>query len=288
MLTARRRPPSNRYVTEKGSRAGAIPRPFCAMNAEQYHAFTEQLTANLRADGRVVGLVALGSMARQSHHPDEWSDHDFFVVTEPGQQPAFRTDLRWLPNHEQIAVAFAETAHGLKIMYDDGHLLEFAVFDLTEVSMGRANDYLILHDRGGLTAAMSAIQSRERHFRDADYYAGMFLTHIWVGLGRYLRGEKFSGRVFVHHYAADDILNLFALLIPTPTPEILDNLDPLRRFEVAYPEIGADLNAALDRPFLAALPALVDVFEKHLSGRMAGYPARGVAALRGVFDRVLG
>lgn len=257
------------------------------MNAEQYIAFTGKLTDLLRQDPRVTGLVALGSMARQSHHPDEWSDHDFFVVVESGQQAAFRADLSWLPDSDKIALSFVETAHGLKVMYDDGHLLEFAVFDVSEISLGRANDYLIVFDRGGVAEAMRHIQERQRHFRDESYYAGMFLAHLWVGLGRYVRGEKFSGRVFIHHYAVDDLLNLFALILPEPTSATLDNLDPLRRFEQAFPALGAELNAALERPFLEALPALLAVFEGHLSGR-EHYPVRGVAALRGVFQRVIG
>jgi hypothetical protein len=49
------------------------------MQTDTYHAFTDQLTANLQNDDRVQGLVLLGSTANQSHPPDQWSDHDFFV-----------------------------------------------------------------------------------------------------------------------------------------------------------------------------------------------------------------
>ncbi len=71
------------------------------MDLKQYRTFTATLTETLAVDGRVVGLIALGSMAEQDYPPDRWSDHDFFVITEPGAQEAFRADLSWLPDHQR-------------------------------------------------------------------------------------------------------------------------------------------------------------------------------------------
>lgn len=67
------------------------------MDVADYRAFTQALAGGLKADARVVGLVAVGSMAERDYAPDEWSDHDFFVLTRPGEQEAFRSDLSWLP-----------------------------------------------------------------------------------------------------------------------------------------------------------------------------------------------
>src|SRR3954454_9873686 len=100
------------------------------MQADEYRAFTRDLAERLRADERAIGLVAVGSMADRDYAPDEWSDHDFFVVAVQGQQEALRSDLSWLPRRERVALSFRETEHGVTIVYDDGHLLEFAVFDL--------------------------------------------------------------------------------------------------------------------------------------------------------------
>ena len=63
------------------------------MQLDDYRLYTAALTQSLADDPRVLGLIALGSMAEQDYLPDQWSDHDFFVVTIPGQQEAFRTDL---------------------------------------------------------------------------------------------------------------------------------------------------------------------------------------------------
>src|SRR5690606_13079567 len=109
------------------------------------------------ADDRVQGLVLLGSTANQSHPPDQWSDHDFFVITTSGDQEHFRTSFGWLPDCEAIVLTVRETAHGLKVLYDSGHLLEYAVFDLDEIAQAKANEYLVAFDRNGVTDAMEDI-----------------------------------------------------------------------------------------------------------------------------------
>lgn len=109
------------------------------MTPEAYSAFTEKLKESLSNDDRVLGLIAVGSMARVDYEPDQWSDHDFFVITRPGQQEFFRSNYSWLPPHRKIVFTFRETAHGVKVLYEDGHLLEFAVFDLEELYLARVN-----------------------------------------------------------------------------------------------------------------------------------------------------
>ncbi|MCC7207592.1 MAG: hypothetical protein IT323_09805, partial [Anaerolineae bacterium] len=113
------------------------------MQTVDYWAFIDALRTRLEADPRVVGLVLLGSTADKSHAPDEYSDHDFFVITTPGAQEHFRTHLDWLPDPDSIVLAVRETAHGLKILYTSGHILEFAVFDLAEIGAATVNDFAI-------------------------------------------------------------------------------------------------------------------------------------------------
>ena len=94
------------------------------MQRDAYDRLTERLREGLAADARVLGLVALGSMSGEPPAPDEWSDHDFFVITRPGEQERMRTDLSWLPDAGQIALSYRETAHGVKVLYRSAHLLE--------------------------------------------------------------------------------------------------------------------------------------------------------------------
>ena len=99
------------------------------MDIAEYRAFSNELTQSARQNPRVVGLIAVGSMSEVATVPDAWSDHDFFLIVQPGEQESFRTDLSWLPQPNTIALSFRDTEHGLKVVYNNGHLLEFAVFD---------------------------------------------------------------------------------------------------------------------------------------------------------------
>ena len=102
-------------------------------------------------------------MAEQDYLPDQWSDHDFFVVTIPGQQEAFRTDLSWLPNHQRIAFWFRDSPHALRAVFDSGHLLEFVLFDEAELAAhGQINRYRVLLDRSDVTRLAAEVAERTR------------------------------------------------------------------------------------------------------------------------------
>lgn len=258
------------------------------MKPEAYRAFLSELQARLEPDSRVVGLVLAGSTANQSHPPDEWSDHDFFVVTESGVQEQFRTVFDWLPDHESIVLSVRETAHGLKILYASGHLIEFAVFDREEVGLARLNDYAVVFDRGGVAEAARHIASTERHVPaepvTLPHEAGMFLCLLVVGAGRVARGEAISGQVFIRAYAVGHLLRALATVLPASQPHQLDNLDVFRRFELVFPQAGAAINAALQREPVTAALGLLDVYEDALSAA-EGYSVSGVATVRAFLQR---
>jgi hypothetical protein len=229
----------------------------------------------------VLGLVALGSTARRDHLPDAWSDHDFFVVVVPGTQEAFRSDLGWLPRSSEIAFSFRETAHGPKVVYRDGHLIEFAVFDPDEISLARVNRYRVLFDRekvGERLARVAEATAAGATTPSDEWLVGQFLTNLLVGVGRHRRGERLSGRQLVTKSA---LVHLVALLTRhAGSPEAarkLDSLDPLRRFEMVFPALGRRVDAALRLETPAAARALLDIAVEELPGRI---PASAVAAIR--------
>lgn len=255
------------------------------MQLEQYRAFTATLTATLMADPRVVGLIALGSMAEQDYTPDRWSDHDFFVITKPGAQEAFRTDLAWLPDHQRIAFRLREGPHALRVVYDSGHILELVVFDADELNGAYANRYRVLIDRGDMAARMAAVVARTvegaQQGEDGDEFnLGMFLVNLLVGVGRYYRGERLSGHTYVKVYGQDHLLRLLGKYVPAPQRSLLDNLAPSRRFEQVYPELGAELDAIALLPAPAAADRLLDLAEAALREHMPGFPAGDVAVVR--------
>jgi len=238
------------------------------MTPEEYQAFTASLVHSLEQDRRVLGLLAVGSMAGDRHQPDQWSDHDFLVIVESGQQEWFRTTLTWLPGHDQIVLNLRETAHGLKIVYSSGHLIEFAVFDMQELYLAKINSCRVLIDRADITGhveqvrAATEVWSREQR-RSDEYLVGQFLTQLLVGAGRYARGERLSAHFFVKQRALEYLVRLIVNHIE-PGQDVLDNIDPVRRFEAAYPEIGAEINRLLLLETPLAAQGLLELAESRL------------------------
>jgi hypothetical protein len=225
------------------------------MNA--YREWTAQLTRSLEADPRVLGLVALGSMAERGRQPDRWSDHDFFVIARDAE--AFRSTTEWLPEEERIACWFRETPHGCKAIYDDGHLAEYAVFTPDEMRVARVNDYRVLFDRERVGERMAEIAARRDPLPDRSWLEGMFLSNLLVAVSRAQRGEVFSAQWMLAHATR----HLVTLLGGGP-----DDLDPQRRFE------HEALQRALSHAPADAARAMLAIWEHH------GGNARAIAAVR--------
>jgi hypothetical protein len=255
------------------------------MDLDAFRRWTERLRANLAQDERVIGLVMLGSSAEQRRLPDAWSDHDFFVITRPGVQEALRQTLDWLPDADHIVLRPRETDHGLKVLFDDGHVIEFAVFDMADMRYARVNDWRVLLEPpdGSISALLREYEARDAvppPF-DPEREIGLMLSLILIGSGRVARGEIISGGRFIKDFALSAFLRLLANTV-TPAPgSIPDNLDPFRRVERCYPQIAPRLHAALLLPPLDAASALLDLAETTL----ADMPTAAVAVVRGEIER---
>jgi hypothetical protein len=249
------------------------------MQADEYRAFTHALTDSLGADERAIGLVAVGSMADRDYAPDEWSDHDFFVITETGEQESLRNDLSWLPGRDRVALASRETEHGVTVFYDDGHMLEFAVFDLEEIGLASVNRYRILLDRGGVEERIAFVAASLGAARDDLFLFGKTLAAALVASGRARRGETLSG-TFTLASAATYLNRLLVRTIPAAEASVLDEFDSLRRFERAYPELGAELAGILRLEPRDGGLALLDVLERELRPLRPDLPWRALDAVR--------
>jgi hypothetical protein len=250
------------------------------MNPDEYRTFTSELTECVRAESRAIGLVAVGSMADRDYSADEWSDHDFFVITHPGMQEALRTSVSWLPRRERVVLGFRETEHGVTIVYADGHMLEFAVFDLEEIRLASVNRYRVLFDRGGVEERVAQVASDPAQPRDELFLFGKTVASALVAAGRGRRGETLSG-AFTLTSATAYFARLLTRTRPADDVSILDEFDSLRRFERAYPEIGAELAAIVRLTPTAGGAALLDVLERELRPVRPDLPWRAVEAVRG-------
>ncbi len=255
------------------------------MNAEKYQEYTTALQANLEQNPEVIGLVALGSMAKQDYQPDRWSDHDFFVMTKSGKQEELRQNLTWLPNHENIVLALRETEHGLKVLYRDGHLVEFAVFDTKELYLSKVNRYLLLFEREEdiaqhLTNIKTSAPPPQNNPQEDFKEISMFLCNLLIGVGRHKRGEQLSGHEFVKTFAFYSLIFLLEKHLPGQRKEILDNLNHLRRFELVYPELGFELNTALLEETPQAALTLMAVAERELASKIPDFPGEAFEVMR--------
>jgi hypothetical protein len=76
--------------------------------------------------------------------------------------------------------------------------------------------------------------------KSAEFLLGEALTNLYVGLGRYHRGEKLSAARFIQGYAVDRLVELTEQVV-VAQPVYKDVFTPERRFEARFPAVAAHL-----------------------------------------------
>lgn len=222
--------------------------------------YSDRLAANAQAHPDVLGLVLLGSAA-DTARADEWSDHDFFLIVKDGLGEKFRQDLSWLPGFAHVVIAPRETDHGLKVVYRDGHVLEFAVFEDRELEIASVNYWVVPVDKTNITSRVEALEKKTTGapFNEQKEWE-LLLCHILIGVGRARRGEVLIAGQAIRSYLMRHVIGFVRdRLAPVPgTEEAEDNLDRFRRFEKQYPAEGARLDHILQLPVEDAAQALLD------------------------------
>jgi len=236
------------------------------MNHSDFLNFRDQLKSNLEPLDSVTGLVFVGSAADISR-VDEWSDHDFFVFTTEGRAEALRQDLTWLPAHEDIALFVRETEHGLKVVYNSGHLLEFAVFE-PDWELAGVNAYEVTLDKGVIADRLATAQLRSApQPLDVDRELSLFLSHLLIGTGRFRRGEILSAGQFINSFCVNSAIRLVSSLCPPAngTEPSVDNQNPFRRFEMRYPELANELEVIQRMTLESGAKMLLELVTKTLA-----------------------
>ncbi len=247
------------------------------MQRDAFYGFTDRLSAWASMADGVLGLVLLGSTAGTSHPPDGWSDHDFFVIAEPGATERLRSSTAWLPRRAAaIALHERDTEHGAWVVYDDGHLLEYAVFTLDELASSRTGAHRVIVDRSGDLAAR-ILPTLSPQPRDPRRLATALHRALLVGGGRAARGERLVARRHLVD-AAGSLLAITALLA-APERAVGDPHDPWRRAESTHPAVAAALEPILVRSDATAALELAQLAER-LAGGQAWWPDALALALR--------
>jgi hypothetical protein len=147
--------------------------------------------------------------------------------------------LQWLTNIHPAAYSFQNTKDGFKFLYRDGIFCEFAIFESPELptipfSKGKVIWSAPNFDTAQLnpTSKLGIYQRSE----DIEWILGEALTNLYVGLGRYQRGEKLSAFKFVQSFALDRLIDLCHIKW-TPQQSNADIFMPDRRIENRFEEI---------------------------------------------------
>lgn len=199
----------------------------------------EEIGRSVARTGRADALIGLGSVGQDVGRLDEFSDLDFFVIARPGYKEALISDLSWLDSICPLAFSFRNTVDGWKVLFDDGIFAEFAVFERDEMQRipftpGR----LIWHttqvtDEIVQPASMPAMPEKS----SMEWQIGEALSNLYVGMCRYLRGEKLSAARLIQHYAVDRVIALHEIHHPGASTA-RDPFSSERRLEQRCPEFS--------------------------------------------------
>lgn len=190
-----------------------------------------------------LALLGLGSVGVERDRLDDYSDLDFFVVVEQGSKDRFLQDLDWLGRIAPLAYAFKNTDDGYKVLFVDGIFCEFAVFEPEELKnamytgglwVWRRDDFVGVEEGEGKRPLSTSSTS------DPQRLLGEALTNLYVGLGRFHRGEKLSAMRFIQGYAVDRVIEL-AALTETEQQAFPDPFAGERRVEQRFPKLAEAL-----------------------------------------------
>jgi hypothetical protein len=191
--------------------------------------------------GDALALLGLGSVGTELDRIDAYSDLDFFVIVQDGAQAGYIADLGWLQAVSPIAYAFQNSPHGSKVLFTDGIYAEYAVFTLAELAGMPFPEARIVWKAEGVSDQIRFPQQRfASPPRPLEELIGEIVTNLYVGLGRYHRGERLSAMRFIQGYAVDRILEL-APRIATAQAGYRDVFGAERRFEQRFPTLAAEL-----------------------------------------------
>jgi hypothetical protein len=232
----------------------------------------DEIGASLERSGHALALIGLGSVGVELERLDAWSDLDFFAIVEQGYNDRYLGNLDWLSCLCPIAYRFQNTPDGFKLLFEDGIFCEFAVFELAELGAIPFSRGRIVWKVPGLDEGIGepVVATPAFHQSATEWLVGEALTNLFVGLGRFRRGEKLSASRFIQQYAVDRVLELSAV-IEQERRAPRDLFANERRFEQRFPGVAQELQYFIqgyDRSCESA-QALLAFLERHFDVNQA-------------------
>ncbi|MEU1971122.1 hypothetical protein ABZ477_05690 [Microbacterium sp. NPDC019599] len=223
------------------------------VSAERFEELSEGLARGVRQRPEFAGIALLGSASDAAAvRRDEWSDHDFFAITRDGEGRMLRPDLSWLPDADRVVLTAREGELGFAVVYDDGHVFEFAVADAGELAEALAGEATIAVDDADGTVSRLVAESRARAAAGDEFDpandARLVLVKLLIGVGRARRGEVLNAGEFVRSWAVRLLVRVARGRAPGRVSTARDTIDPMRRFEQDFHELAARLADAQAKP----------------------------------------
>ena len=193
----------------------------------------DAIATSLSTQSGALALLGLGSVGLNVTRADRFSDLDFFVIAEPPSVGPLRDDLSWLSSVQPLAFAHKNTQDGWKVLFDDGIFAEFAVFSPGQLPS-------IPFQKGRLVWARAdfdpnlAVPIRQAERIDPAWAISEALTCLFVGLGRFRRGEVLAAQRLIQGSALD--LVLMAMQPLDGAAIATDPFNPSRRVEQIWPD----------------------------------------------------
>lgn len=200
----------------------------------------DEIGASLEKSEHGLALLALGSCGLEQERMDQYSDLDFFVIVQDGYKQRYLEQLDWLEEVAPVVFRFQNTADGYKALFEDDIFCEFAVFEVRELEMIPYTKGRIVWKETDFDESLCEPQkeiAKVQKSEDIDWMIGEALTNLYIGLGRYHRGEKLSAFHFVQNYAVGRVLDIISLQESVDC-QFIDVFDQSRRFEQRYPEMA--------------------------------------------------
>lgn len=201
----------------------------------------DAIGAALHKRGDALALLGLGSVGTELDRLDDYSDLDFFVIVREGRKQWYIDNLDWLAAVQPVAYAFKNTVDGYKVLYEDDIFCKYAVFEPQEMANIPFSAGRIVWKADDFDEAILVPRSTSApRPKSAEWLLGEALTNLYIGMGRYRRGEKLSAARFIQGYAVDRVVEL-AGEIEDAQPTHRDIFTPERRFEQRFPAVTAHL-----------------------------------------------
>ncbi|MBB3110875.1 hypothetical protein FHS18_002942 [Paenibacillus phyllosphaerae] len=248
-----------------------------------------EIGKTLERKGGALVLLGVGSVGAETERLDDYSDLDFFVIVKPGEKDRYIDRLDWLEETYPLAYSFKNSDVGCKVLFEDGIFGEYAVFEERELASASYRGGRVIWKDPAYTNTTIAdspnpIPSLKK---DAlDFPLNEALTNLYVGLGRYARGERLSATRFVQGYAVDRILSVLHLL----EQEVDYYPDPFgneRRVEKRFPrfaDIVGEMIQGYDRVPESALRILAFIEDAYPVNRRMSEEIRRLAQLTRSLD----